>query len=242
MRIALILAAIIFVITLLVRLPASVLVSRLPTDVACDDPSGTVWHGTCDQLRADGISVAGVTWTLHPVPLLSLTLSADLSSADPNAGGSAHIEVQRTGDANISALHFSMPLTPAMHLLPAASSATLILALPSARIHAQHLAALQGSVTLLQLRSTNPTAELGSYEMQFAPAVAGADMVGQLRDLNGPLVVSGQLRLQPSGAFEINGTVTTRPSASNDVSQALQMLLGPTDAQGQRPFSMAGTL
>ena len=67
-------------------------------------------------------------------------------------------------------------------------------------------------------------------------------MIGQLRDLSGPLAVRGQLRLQPSGAFEINGTVATRPNAGNEIDQALQVFLGPADTQGQRPFSMAGTL
>jgi hypothetical protein len=242
LRVALILAAILFVITLLVRLPASVLSSQLPSEVVCDEPSGTVWHGTCDQVRADGVSISGVSWTLHPLSLLSLTLNADLSSSDPNAGGSASVELHRNGDARISALHFSMPLTPALQLLPAGSTATLMLALPSARIQAQHLTAVEGVVTLQQFRLSNPAAELGSYEMQFAPAAGDGDMVGQFHDLNGPLVVSGQLRLQPSGAFEINGTVAARPNAGNDINQALQTFLGPADTQGQRPFSVAGTL
>ena len=146
LRIALILAAILFVITLLVRLPASVLASQLPAELACDEPSGTVWHGSCEQVQAGGVSIAGVTWTLYPLSLLSLTLKVDLSSTDPNAGGSANIELHRNGDAHLSAVHFSMPVTPAMHLLPAGSSATVILALPSATIHAQHLAAVEGVV------------------------------------------------------------------------------------------------
>lgn len=242
MRIALILAAILFVITLLVRLPASVLASQLPAELACDEPSGTVWHGSCEQVQAGGVSIAGVTWTLYPLSLLSLTLKVDLSSTDPNAGGSANIELHRNGDAHLSAVHFSMPVTPAMHLLPAGSSATVILALPSATIHAQHLAAVEGVVTLQQLRISNPAAELGSYEMQFPPTSPDSDMIGQFRDLSGPLAVRGQLRLQPSGAFEINGTVATRPNAGNEIDQALQVFLGPADTQGQRPFSMAGTL
>jgi general secretion pathway protein N len=242
LRVALILAAIIFVITLLVRLPASVLLAHLPADVVCDEASGTVWHGTCAQLRAQGVTIPGVTWTVHPWSLLSLTLNVDLSSADPSAGGSAQVELARNGDARIYELHFSLPVTPEMQLLPAGSSATIVLTLPFARVHAERLVAAEGTVDLQRLRLTNPPAELGSYQMQFQPSTGASDMIGQFHDLNGPLAVSGQMRLQPSGAFEINGTVAPRANASHDINQALQMLLGPPDAQGQRPFSLAGTL
>jgi hypothetical protein len=241
LRVALILAAIVFVMTLLVRLPARALLWLLPPDVACDDAGGTVWHGTCDQLRSDGISIAGVAWRLHPLSLLSLSPRAELSSVDPNAGGSASVELALNGDATLADVHVSLPLTAAMHLLPAGGTAILVVALPSAKIRAQHLVAVQGTLDLQQLHVANPPADLGSYRLQFAPAGADRLMIGQFRDLSGPLAVTGQLRLQPSGAFEIDGTVAARPSASNDLNQALQML-GPADSRGQHPLSLAGTL
>jgi hypothetical protein len=241
LRLALILAAIIFVVTVLVRLPAGVLLSHLPPDISCDEPQGTVWHGSCDQVRSDGISIAGVSWTLHPLSLLKLTVNADLSSIDPNAGGSASIELHRNGDAIVKALRASLPLSASSNLLPAGSSATVVLTLPYARIHAEHLVAVEGTIDLNQLHVANPPSDLGSFEAQFAPPDPSGAIIGQLHDLDGPLAVNGLLKLQPTGDYEINGSVAARSNASNDLKQALQML-GPADPQGQRTFSLAGTL
>jgi len=242
LRWALILAAVLFLLTLLVRLPARLLLSYLPPDVICDDPGGTVWHGSCGQVRSEGLSIAGVSWIVHPAALLSLKLSADLSSADPNAGGSASIEATRNGDVSISALRATLPLAAGSLFLPAGSSATLVLALPSASIHHEHLVAAQGTVDLQQLHLAKPVADLGSYELQFAPSSSESIIGGQLRDLEGPLAVNGMLRLQPNGAYDIDGTVAARSSASDDLNKALQLFLGPPDAQGQHTFSLAGTL
>lgn len=241
MRLALILAALIFVATLLVRLPASLLLSHLPADLVCDEPSGTVWHGSCAEVHDGGISVAGVSWTLHPASLLKLMVSADLSSADPNAGGSASITLDRSGEANISALHATMPLTASSNILPAGSSATLVLSLPSLRIRDEHLVAIEGTIELNQLHVADAAPALGSFQMQFLPADENADIDGRLRDLEGPLAVDGLMKLQPTGAYEINGTVATRPGAPYDLEKTLQVL-GPADPQGRRTFSLAGTL
>jgi hypothetical protein len=193
-------------------------------------------------VRSEGLSIAGVAWNLHPIALLSLKLSADLSSADPDAGGSASIEATRNGDVSISALRATLPLAAGALFLPSGTSATLVLALPSASIHDEHLVAVVGTVDLQQLHIAKPASDLGSYELQFAPSSSDSIVGGQLRDLEGPLAVNGMLRLQPDGAYDIEGTVAARSSASDDLNKALQLFLGPADAQGQHTFSLAGTL
>lgn len=241
MRAALVLAALVFLATLLVRLPASVLLSYLPAQIVCEDVSGTVWHGSCGQVSSDGMKVAGVSWRLHPLALLALELSADLSSIDPNAGGSASVVLTRSADESITDLHATLPLAAGSPLLPADTTATLVLSLPSVRLHHDRLTSVEGSIEVQHVRVSNPASELGSYELQLQPSPSGATTEGQLHDLEGPLQVSAQLRLQPSGEYEINGTVTPRANANEDLNRILQYL-GPADAQGRRPFSLAGTL
>jgi general secretion pathway protein N len=117
----------------------------------------------------------------------------------------------------------------------------LQLAIDSARIEDGHLVALLGKIDLQSVHIENPPADLGSFELQFARSNQGAAMVGQLRDLSGPLAVSGLLQLSPSGVYDLEGSVAPRPSASADLTQTLQ-LLGAPDAQGRRPFSLTGSL
>jgi len=230
-----------FIATVLVRLPARVLLLMLPADVACEAPVGTVWSGSCGRLRIGAVAVSGLSWRLHPATLLRLRLCADLSSEDPAAHGHARTELAPDGAVAISALAASVALPSGAGLVPPGVSGTMQLAINSARIAGAHLVAVQGSVELQQLHVDNPAADLGGFALQFAPPNQSGAMVGQLRDLDGPLSVVGELQLSPSGSYELEGSVAPRPGASNAIVQLLQWL-GPPDAQGRRALSLAGTL
>jgi hypothetical protein len=238
-RTGILLAALIFVVTLAVRLPARLLVSYLPQDVSCEDPAGTVWQGSCGRIHSNGLTISALSWKLHPLALLRATLSADVNSADPSNGGHASVEATRS-DISLTDLHAVLPLPAGSSLLPRGTSATLSFALPSARIHDSHLVGIVGTIDLQQLHIAEPPADLGSYELTF-PQAASSSMTGELRDLEGPLAVSGQLVLQATGAYEINGTVASRADLNENLNRALQFL-GPPDAAGRRSFSLAGTL
>ena len=239
-RTGVVLAILIFLGTVLVKLPARLLIPFLPNTVSCDDPGGTLWQGSCGRLRSNGLSIAGVSWRLHPLALLHAAVSADLSSADPNNGIRGSVDATRSCDISVTDLHATLPLAPGSGLLPQGDSATLALALESAKIHDSHLVQIAGRIDLLQLRISNPPADLGGYELQF-PVSDSAAMTGQLRDLGGPLAVNGQITLQASGNYVVNGTMSPRSPPSADLDKALQFL-GPADAAGQRPFSLEGTL
>jgi general secretion pathway protein N len=232
---------VVFVVTLVVRLPARVLTAVLPADVVCDSPGGTVWVGSCASLRADTVVVAALRWQLHPAALLRLQLWADLASDDPAVHGQAQARLALDGDLQITALAATLALPGGLGLVPAGTSGNLHLAIDSARVSAAHLVAVQGTITLQQLHIANPAADLGSFELQFAPPGPGADIVGQLRDLDGPLSVIGVLQLARTGSYQLEGSVAPKPDSGADLTQLLQML-GPPDAQGRRAFSIGGTL
>lgn len=239
-RTGILLATLIFVATLIIRLPARLLVSSLPDYVSCDDPDGTIWQGSCGRVRSNGIAIPGLSWKLHPLALLRATLSAELSSADPNNGGNGSVEAHRNGDISITDLHATLPCPPGSNVMPPGTEATLKLALNSLRIHDSHPIAIVGTIDLQQLHLDDPPADLGSYQLGF-PASESATMTGQLRDLGGPLAVNGQLVLQPTGMYELNGTVAARSDLNESISRVLQFL-GPPDPQGRRVFSLAGSL
>jgi hypothetical protein len=241
LRATLILAAVVFLSTLLVRLPARALLALLPADVSCAAPDGTVWSGSCEELRIGTLRVSSLSWTLHPAALLRLRLAADIASQDPAANGHAQLELAPNGNLEITGLAANVALPGGSAPVPAGTSGTLQLAIGSARIEDRHLVALLGKIDLQDLHIENPAADLGSFELQFAPPGQGGAVVGQLRDLNGPLAVSGLLQLSPAGVYDLEGTLAPKPGASADLTQALQ-LLGAPDAQGRRAFSLAGSL
>lgn len=240
-RTALLLAVLVFLGTLLARLPARTLLPLLPTQISCQMPIGTVWQGGCTQLRSGPLTLTSVSWSLHPSALLRGRLSAQLSSADPRASGQAAVEVSHDGELAVHDLAAQLALKDGLSVLPHGLGGTVLLQVAHARLQHGDLTQLEGSVRVLQLRSESQAADLGSFELSFPPAEPGAPVQGRLFDLGGPLSVSGQLRLTRGGGYDLSGTVAARPGANPDLVQALQ-LLGPADAQGRRTFSLAGTL
>jgi Type II secretion system (T2SS), protein N len=241
---AILLMAAIFVITVLVRLPAGVLPLLLPASVHCQSPSGTLWQGSCRELGSGTLALSDVRWTLHPLALLRAHLLLDLQSDDARAAGQAQLALHGNGDLQIQGLNATLPLQGGLSALPPGWSGALQLAIDQASVQGGKLTAMAGTITARQLHSENPPAELGSFQLQFPSrdgTGAATPIMGTLRDLEGPLSLQGQLQLLSTGAYELSGTVAARDSSSADLRQMLQ-LLGPPDAQGRHTFSLAGTL
>jgi hypothetical protein len=243
-RFALLLAALVFLVTLLVRLPAGVLLAHLPGTLQCSGISGTMWRGSCGELAFGPRRVSEVRWLLHPASLLRARVALDLSCADPAATGQAYLEWSPGGELLVEHLAATLGAPLLTGLLPGGWSASMQLAIGRARARAGHLVAIEGTAQLQQLRA--PRIAFGSYELAFAPAAgaelpAGAPMQGTLRDLEGPLSLRGIMRLTPEGRYELSAKLAAHEDASPALQQLLE-LLGPPDAQGARDFSFAGTL
>jgi len=243
---ALLLAAAIFLLTLLVRLPAAALTWLLPAGVQCLSPSGTLWQGECTDLRTPDVELAGVRWSLHAWSLLRARAALDVQSDDARTSGSAHLTLHPGGGIDIQTLQGTALMPGPLSPLPAGWSGELELAIAQASLRNGHISSLQGVITARRLHSERPTAELGSFELRFpgagtAAESPGSPMVGALRDLEGPLSLQATITLTPDGAYELEGSLATRADASVELQQLTQML-GPADAQGRRPFSLAGTL
>jgi general secretion pathway protein N len=240
-KVAILLVIAIFLSTLVVRMPAGIIASLLPKDIHCQEPAGTVWQGACAELHSGQLTLADVQWNLHPLALLRARLQLDLRSSDPRAAGRGTVTLDTHGDADIDSLTAALPLQDGISAMPSGWSGAIELALARARIEGHHLVSIEGTVTARQLHSLRPAADLGSFELKFPPPIAGAESLGSLHDIGGPLEVQGDVRLARDGSYEINGVVAVRDPANVDLQQLLQ-LLGPPDAQGRHDFSLAGTL
>lgn len=240
-RSAILLVVAVFVLTLLVRLPADLLAWLLPRPVSCESPGGTLWHGSCAELRNGTLALADVHWSLHPLSLLLAQAALDVNSNDPRASGSARLTLHANGDLDIAALQAQLPLQGGLTPLPADWSGDLALGIDRASVRRGHVASLEGTLTAKSLHVDHPAADLGSFELKFPAAPAGdAPMLGALRDLGGPLSLAGQLQLQRDGSYELDGSVAPRDTSNAELQKLLQ-LLGPPDAAGRHSISLAGS-
>jgi hypothetical protein len=237
-----VLALSLFLLTVLVRAPAAWALKFAPPGVDCSLPSGSMWRGSCMRLRAAGVELQDVSWIAHAWPLLRGHFDVDLSSADAHAPGTVRLSIGLGGHLELRDVHAQLPVgTEFLPLFPTSWKGTLRLELRQVDFEQQRLQALVGTATALDLAQRNPPIEFGSYELTFGPVTPGnGAIVGNLRDVGGPLAVTGTLQLRDGSNFELNGLVTPRSGASADLVKAVDFL--DRDARGRRTFSLTGTL
>ena len=241
-RTLVILALTVFVLTVLARAPARWLVAAAPSAVECQLPAGSVWHGECARLRAPGLELTALSWQLHPWSLLRGRLELEVHSADPRAPGAATIAVGFGDQLSVRELRANLPLDSGfLPLFPAGWTGQLRLALKLVEFKAGRLDALHGTVAASALEQKNPAMEFGSYELLFADtARTDGAIVGTLRDLGGPLAVTGTLTIRNGHDYELAGLAAARSQATPELARVVEFL-GPADAQGRRNYSLAGS-
>lgn len=224
------------------RLPASWVLPDPKSGVTCTEADGTIWNGTCMGLTFQQQPIGDLSWEVHASRLLAGKINVDLVVSRPT--GSARGNVETGFDKKIAArdIQADFPLDRELTAgLPPnfqGLRGKLHAHIAHLRVDGPKIRAVEGVVEAHDL--INGAQPWGSYSITFPPPTTG-DPLGQIRDLgNGPLAVEGTLRLTPEPGFDLEGLVTARPTASPDLARDIQYL-GSPDAQGRRPFSLAGT-
>jgi general secretion pathway protein N len=237
-----VLAAVLFALTVLLRAPADWLTGALPRTIECVQPAGSMWRGGCAQLRVSGATISDVRWQLHPWTLLTGHLELAVQSADARAPATAVLSLGLGGHRTVSDLHADLPIdTGFLPLFPAGWSGDLQLALTRLDYSGGRLEAIHGTVTARSLAQIRPAMAFGSYELRF-PETTRADKAisAELRDLGGPLAVTGTLVIRNGSEYVLSGSAAARPNASAELAKDVEFL-GAADAQGRREYSLAGS-
>lgn len=239
-----------FVLFALLTLPARVALGWFaPTQARFEGVSGTLWHGRAENLQWQAVRLGRVEWRLHPAALLIARLRADLTLTRTDGFARATVAADRQGRLHFTDLTASLPLS-ALSATPLTGgwSGTLNFKFADLRLDRGWPIQAAGRLDAVALTgsmsgSAGRPVRLGSYQVEFTPAADSAPQTppaGTLVDTGGPLQVAGSVRLQADRSYVIEGLVAPRPEASAEIIQALQFL-GPTDAQGRRPFSLEGS-
>lgn len=234
------LAAAAFVVVLLSRLPASWVVPRSGS-LACASPDGSVWSGSCGGFSIEHVALGDLSWDVAPLRLLAGTLAAHVVLAHGPVTGSADLALGMGRRMELHNVVADFPLDPRqIPHLPAQLRGRVHADLSLVRLAHGTLAELRGRIEAHDLtQRTGHVTPLGSYGLTFPGG--GAEPVGTLVDLGGPLAVQGTLRLTRQPGYVLQGTVAAREGAAPELVSALQFL-GTPDALGRRPFSIASSL
>jgi len=245
-RAVVILMALLFAFTVVLRAPAGWLLGALPAGVECHSAEGSLWQGSCARLQIPGAALDGVSWTLHAGPLLLGHLDVDLQSTDAQATGTARVSLGFGGLRSLRMLRAALPIDSGrLPLFPAGWTGRLELDFDAIEFDAGRITQIAGAATAHELAQRNPPLPFGSYELRFAPAepqhgAADAPIRGELRDLGGPLAVNGALTIRNGHDYVLSGQVAPRAAASADLGKLVEFL-GAPDAQGRRTFTLEGS-
>jgi general secretion pathway protein N len=232
----------VFAAVVLATLPASLLVDRLPAELAIDGVGGTLWNGTADQLRLRGAPLGALRWNAEPLALLRGSLAYRIEVSRPDGYLRGRIAATLGGALEGDDLELRLPIT-ALH--PEAGSEAwgggLAGRVQHARLERGWPVELTGTFSIDGLRPPGSGLAIGSYAIEFdGRANTATQLVGRVRDVAAPLLVRGQLAIRHDRSYRLEGEVTPRPGASPEVTRAVAFL-GTPDAAGRRSFEITGT-
>lgn len=236
-----------YLLFLLVTLPASLLSARLARHgIQTSSTSGSIWHGEVTGLQAGVLNLGNAEWRIRFLPLLTGKLAADVKLTQANGHAQTRISTGWSGRITLSDVSASLPLQSLVGNsgLPGGWVGTAQARFKELVLDHAWPVAAQGTLDLLDL--TGPSRQpsnIGAYRLQFPTANASENaLTGDLQSLNGAaLDVVGTLKFASDRSYQLDAMVAARGNAPPDLAQSMQML-GTPDAQGRRPFSVAGTL
>jgi general secretion pathway protein N len=232
-----------FLLTLLAIVPASVISVALPATIKLGMTSGTIWNGSTDSLNVGGRSYGAFRWTLRPLQLFRgrLAFDGELLRNDGQARG--RIGLGFGNRVSARDLDINLPLAAlATGVGPPGWSGVVRARLQSVDLTPGVAPQIVGTIEVHGLQAPPPGgAAIGSYAITFdAGSARDGKLIGQIKDLEGPMQVAGTATLAGDRSYVVEGLVAPRAGAPQAVTDTLRFL-GAPDAQGRRPFSVAGT-
>jgi general secretion pathway protein N len=240
-----------YLLFLIATFPAARVASKLQANgVQLAGVSGSIWNGSAGAVQASGIILGPTDWHISPWRLFIGTLSADIHSKRDDGYADATVRIGFGGALSIRNFRGSLPVSALAGIgLPGGANGwagTIQLKMDELTFANRWPSNIKGTIEIANLvgPAQQPT-QLGSYRISFpAPnsSTANGELQGAVVSMeDAPLDVAGAVRLSPNHTYVIDAQVATRPSAPASIVKALQYL-GPPDAQGRRPLSVAGSL
>ncbi len=233
-----------FLIFLTARLPAAVIIDRLPPGwVDLTGVQGTVWRGSADRISAQGLLLGTTTWRFRFTNLIRAELAYDFAT---NIGGqplSGVVASSGGGKTRLADVSGNIALSDLAAFMPTGFfDGLLMVQAKEVTLKGDWPVSVDGRFELLNLRAltTRPPTLLGDFEIIFDRQQEPA-LTAELRELQGPIELQGQLVLEEGKEFRLDARLAPQRDAGNDIRNMLNFL-GPPDQQGKHRLSHSGRL
>jgi len=234
----------VFLVILVLYLPASWFAGALPAQLRCNDLGGSLWQGECNGLSYQGSNLGDATWNLSLGRAFSGRVAGDVAVRGNAVNLNADLDTNFSGVGELRNLKANLVMDPALlPLLPAQQRGILAADLARVEVGAGGaLSAVEGSLELRDFRQAGPQPmDLGSYQVVFDGAKsANSTVVGKVRDLGGPFIVDATVTLNPERSYVVQGYITGRTAEAERTVRELTLGATP-DTSGRSSFSFEGT-
>lgn len=230
----------VFLVVLVLYLPAAWFAALLPPQVRCADLGGSIWHGECLGLTFENSKLGDATWNFSPGGALGGKLRGDLDVRGGAVSAKAEVDTSFRGVGELRNVVARFPLDPAfLAQLPPDKRGNV--SADFKRVVIGDRFAIRQAEGVLELRDLRQVGsqplDLGSYQLTFdGKTQADGAATGKLRDLGGPFAVDGTVQLTPPDSYVVRGFVTGRTAQAESVVR--QNTIGPPDASGRSEFSI----
>lgn len=236
-------AAAIFLVLLVARLPASIATSLMPPTVIANNPSGTFWRGNAAhvQVSVNGqwFALGSVDWELHPMGLLfgdALTLASSWGrqQLDLSAG------VAFSGDVTVSDASIRADISWIRNLLPLFIAGDLTADIETLRVTADGVPeAISGRVVWENAawQALGGDVSLGTYAVDITTGDQG--VLGKVVTLKGALDLTGEFTLR-GDRYSVTADLSGTAARNEAFQQAIALMAVPTES-GYR-IDLSGTL
>ncbi len=236
-----------YVVFLVVTFPAAyayrLIEDRLEGTVRLGGIDGTVWSGSAQALKTDGLYLENIAWSIRFWPLLLGRLELELDSADKALKFSGYTGRTLGGTVYIRKLQGQTPVATLQAMTPYPVPALqgqlifgdLEIALSDGRL-------VKGAGNLLWEGATitvGSPLELGGFALELT--TQDQDITGVLKDTGGPLQAEGTVKLTPEGSYQLKGKLTPR-DGNGPLAQRLRMMLGAPGPAGDYEVNHTGQL
>ena len=221
-----------YLILLLATLPARTVFSWFTNnDIRAAGVEGSIWRGSAATLTIGHTDFSPVTWRFTPSSLLVLKLGFMVEALQPDGFVWTRVEVSPLGAIALRDLQAALPVEPFSRTLRIGGlGGELDAHMTEVVLRTGWPRRLDGKVQIKRLRLNIPqTEQLGNYVLTFSDQ-RDDPLVGEIRDMDGPLALEGTLTLTRDRSYLIEGLITPRPSASTQLGNALQFIGPPKPA------------
>ena len=204
--------------------------------------SGGVWQGHASSVQVFGTQLGALDWQLQPLPLLHGNVAAHLALNGGEIVATGDVERVFDGALNVRDANIHAPArlaAPALDIPALQLLGDLDIAIANARLRGPWPESANGTARWRNAAVAGAAqAELGDLEATFASAADGS-IGGAVRDLGGPLQLSGTLRVN-AGSYDADATLRARDGNAR-VNEALRYI-GEPQADGSSHLVIHGQL